>query len=245
MNRIELILQEIKNRIPPQILYRAFVTDVGLGLLNTSLDFRIKSVIIDTRLRTDLDLTGGEVTYIDMSFCRQATVGNGVRVDIPYELTGGRVITAVLSANYGLTYENLSGPTVASSASISPTSNITKLHWLNDNSLYIEGLRGVNLTFLKCLLSNDSNLININMRYMKYLGKLATLATKAYIYNTMSLNLANAVVVEGEAIGAIAAKVDSYADAQELYDTELKLWKSISIMNDERTASDYHRLITP
>jgi len=245
MNRVQILLQEIKNRIPMEILNRAFIVEEGLGILNTSLDHRIKTTIIDSRVRLDLDLMGGEVQDIEMFNCRQTVIGNGVRIDIPINLTGGRALTSVLSASYGLNYENTSGPTIASSVHQQPPSVMTKIHVINDNSIYIAGLYNVNITAIKCLLTNDANFNNINIRYMKYIGKLSTMATKAYIYNTMSLRLSNATVVEGESLAAISAKVESYADAQELYDTELKLWKSISILNDEKASNDFHRLITP
>lgn len=94
---------------------------------------------------------------------------------------------------------------------------------------------------LICVVANDENLSNIQPRSVYDFKKLCVIATKAYIYNKLIVNLDVGEFKAGASLGVIKSIVEGYSDAAQMYDDMLRQkWVKIAYTNDKLK---YSRLI--
>jgi hypothetical protein len=88
-------------------------------------------------------------------------------------------------------------------------------------------------SFLRCLVSHDTEFSTIKPQTIPNFAQLVVLATKAYIYNVYRIELDRGFLQGGQELGSIRDVVDSYSDAEQMYQEFLKeKWRKISYMND-------------
>lgn len=93
---------------------------------------------------------------------------------------------------------------------------------------------------LRCIVENESNFNNIQPRSWKALGQLCLLATKAYIWTKLIVNMNSGVLAGGQELGMFRSIVEGYESAEEDYRTYLEeVWAPVSFMNDNSRYARY------
>lgn len=170
------------------------------------------------------------------------------------------MLAALSAGGPGMTYTNMGNDNCCNGAnSGSPiTTAITNLYNVGNNlpvisSAVIE-IIGENVVHVRnlpigvkvgmaliCVVANDENMSNIQPRSVYDFKKLCVLATKAYIYNKLIVNLDVGEFKAGASLGVIKSIVESYSDAAQMYDDMLRQkWVKIAYTNDKLK---YSRLI--
>jgi len=246
MNNIEYILSVIKRKIPLPILNMAFLPTDTFGRLRPSLSHCIQNTIVNNWVLADANMVAGIETIIDITNCQITTVNMGMIIHVGLGPTAGKVITSVLSVGYG--YNALAGgqPGIASALTEPLQTSDARVQLVGTNIVYVEGYTGVTLTNMRCVLENDEEFNNLSPRAMPFISELCTLAAKAYIYNELSIKLANAVIVNGIDTGKYAEIVNSYSDADQMYteQRDTKLAK-ITLLSDPVTRNRIIRMTCP
>jgi len=94
---------------------------------------------------------------------------------------------------------------------------------------------------LRCMVANDDELNNINIRSYQNFSRLCELAIKSYIYNTMIIKLDTAYLQGGQELGAVKNYIDGLSDSEEMYRDYLNnVWRATAFMNDRVS---YERLL--
>lgn len=244
---ISYILSVIKRNIPKEILMRAFVPPTLINILNPSLDAAISDIIISRWVLSDTNMVSGVESIVNIQGCRIEYVDNGLIIYVGLGPTGGKVITSVLSIGYG--YNALAGgsPGIVSALTSPLQTSDARFQLIgNNNTLYVEGFVAVTLTEIRCILENDKEFNNLSPRAMPFLANMCTLATKAYIYNTLTIELADGVVRNGIDYGRYKEIVDSYADANDQY-VELRdtKWAKINTLSDPISRIRHIKMVVP
>ena len=98
--------------------------------------------------------------------------------------------------------------------------------------------------WLRCVLANDENLGNIQLRSYKHFSQLVEYAVKSYIYNELIINLDQGELQGGQTIGVFKEIIQGYSDAEQNYKDYLTdVWEAVAFMNDSEGYSRYVRLI--
>lgn len=250
MNPINKALDEIRFRIPKQILETTFFRHAPLNCSNRlSLDAIIRSTVLEPRVMVDIDIRGGTEAYISM---QSPVVAE--RVDpftyiynIPDELIHNRPIAQVYSVHFGyLGYQGvhqsiisdnsiMSSATrrVFDSAAKTPPAMTSYLNLIAPNTVMVRYITHPStVAYLHLRLGNDNALSHLRPQSYHDFADLCVLAVKAYIYNHMLIIIDEAQIQGGQQLGVFRDKVSEYADAEELYREKLDRWTKISIMND-------------
>ena len=258
MNAIQKAIQDITFKIPKQILRLAFINK-GYAVINypVSVESVIRQVVLNERVLVDCNLVGGIQVEVSMSNL-SPKFDDGYRqvYVIPKTKTSGRSITSVLSVGFsGIVGTNVTqnhssvirealnvldganGPNVNSTADIS---------LIGENTIMVEGTTRLNnQTILRCLISNDDEMQNLNPKTIPAFCKLVELAVKSYIFNNTIVDMDVAQLHGGQSLGRVRDIIDGYADAEELYQEYLTTrWKKIAFMDDNESYSRMIRLTT-
>jgi hypothetical protein len=76
-----------------------------------------------------------------------------------------------------------------------------------------------------------------------FFSKLCELAIKAYIHNTLIIQINTAELQNGQELGRFKEVVDGYADANDQYqDYLMTTWREVAAYSDAVTARDYARV---
>lgn len=259
MNAINKALNEIRFNIPMEVLNVAFVeNEPYLARVNNqiiSLDERIRNSVIKARVIVDCNLVGGVPIVIYLSQCRinEVTPGEYI-IEVDKSLTNYKSIVTVLSivsnfgyvntASFGYTsplltsannmYNNLSNETIMQSSRLELIGDNAVL--VKDPSMYLFN------TAMRCVVENDENMANLNPRFIPAFAKLSVLATKAYIYNRCKVKLDQAYLYGGHELNSITEFIDSYSDAESMYQEYLHLeFKKIMYMNPSNNMTRWVR----
>lgn len=184
-------------------------------------------------------------------------------VHIPKKLTNGRSIVSALAIIwYGV--ENLGGQTGTlgatsigmgmglngsncsgnlnpiqaigrsfQSMSATQTSNVRVV---NEDTLLVEELFGPQRNaYARVMLSHDKELTTISPVAWRHFAQLCAYAVKAYLYNNFIIEVDMAELVGGQELGRFKEILDSYNDAEELYQTFFdEKWRKIQFMSDDK-----------
>lgn len=105
------------------------------------------------------------------------------------------------------------------------------------------GLVFANL-ILECVLEYDSQLNQIKPTSYPILAEAAVLATKAYIYQQLFLDLDSGALEYGQSFGRFDQIIEGYESASDDYDEYIKMKvRKVLFANDHKSFSDYVRLI--
>ena len=265
MNAIKKALDELKYRIPREILDQVF-KDKGYNYRTTpiSIDEQVLSLLIKPRVMVDCNLVGGTEALISLEGVPGETVESFVTVyHIPKDKTQGRSIMSVLSVNYmspgmlamapaiqgfkpcSVTPTAMAGQAMMDAMSAMPVTSTAKVQLIAENTIMIRDTAPpVGYAYLRCVLANDDNLSHIQMRSIPDFCKLVELACKSYIYNTYIITLDRGQLYGGHDIGKFKEIIEGYADSEEMYQTYLKeKWQAISFMNDRESFERFTKLM--
>lgn len=256
MNPIEYALLEIRNQIPLEILRLAFPGLDGQWENGVeSLDFRIRTKIIENRVRTDINLVGGIEERIPLDRCQYniSVDFTSVVIHVPAEVTHNRSIIQVHNISYGPTGypASVNGTSNYGSYSASPRGNRTEnivsaaaganafilgnVEIMGNNTflVYYNGLLSPGM-WLECRLADDENLNSIRPQTYTKFSELCVLACKAYIFQSFAISLDQGQLQGGMQLGVIRELVWNYQEAEERYQEARQRWRSIAVMNDNR-----------
>lgn len=264
MNPITKALDEVGFRIPRQILQVVFVEPYQ-HFRDSAVDIKemINHLVLRQRVLIDCNLVGGTEVRIPLDDLTGETVDGGYTTvyRIPKSKTNGRSIMSALDVTYGSLYQNLGGYSVNTLATASPAMQIgsavmdaqlrtpyvstARVDLIGENVVMVQDsiILPANL-FLRCVLENDENLNNIQVRSYPIFARLVELAVKSYIYNTYVIQLDMGELRAGLQVGRFKEIIDGYADAEQMYQEYLnEKWRKVAFMNDKETYQRYISLL--
>lgn len=259
MNPITKALADVSFKIPREILIEVFAPKTYIWR-NQPINYeeQIRNLVIRSRVMVDCDMVGGTEVFIPLwdvpsqvlATDRLVTVYN-----IPKSKTQGRTITSVLSLSYvngpsaaymntsnafdpcTVTDVNIAGKAMVDALSSLPIPSSAKVQLIGENTVMVKDTvvaSGVGL--LRCILANDENFSHLQIRSIPYFSRLCELAVKSYIYNNYAITLDRGRVEGGFEIGKFKEIVDTYSDAEEMYQEYLlNTWQKVAFMNDRES----------
>lgn len=253
MNAINYALNNLKFGIPLQVLNLAFLESSDIVNKTLSLDEMIMSKLLRPRVLVDANVVGGVMLRVNLEDCRITSVSNReVIIDVPKIVTGGRSIMSALSlvSNFMIASQL---PNVGESPLLSAGANMmnnlsteniiqtARLEIIGENIILVqEPSTSLVPGILRCMVENNSNLENINPRSYPKFYKLCLLAVKSYIYNTLKIKIDQGYIYGGHELGSITEIIDTFADAEELYQEYLAgTWKRVAFLNDTDSKNRY------
>lgn len=241
MNVIAKAVDDIKRKVPKQILSKVFIPydPYGRTFQSFSLDEQIIENVIKARVLVDCNIIGGTEVLVSLEGLPVDNVNvNMLAVHIPKERTQGRSITSALSvvfvnaaasssvygANTGMSANGCSSTLLSAANGLLksfdsiPTTSTARIQLIAENTILVKEMSMLpGNCYLRCMLSNDEELSNIPMRAYMYFSKLVELAVKSYIYNELIIGIDMGQLEGGAMIGVFKDIVQGYSDAEELY----------------------------
>lgn len=258
MNIITKALSEVRFRIPLEILNVVFMDPYQQyrDLPSDMLD-RIRFLVLNPRVLVDCNLVGGVETLIPLDDTPSESVDGGYTMvfRVPKSKTNGRTIMAAMDVTYGNmnpggqiggyggygSYSSgRSSPALQLASQVMDSQLRTsyvgtaRVELIGENVVVVKDstILAPNL-YLRCMLENDENLSNIQVRSYHAFSKLVELAVKSYIYNTYIIKLDMGELRGGLQVGRFKDIIDGYADSEQMYQDYLKeKWEKIAFMND-------------
>ena len=261
MNPLSKAAYEATRRIPPQILKEVF-TDKTYNWRDTpiTIEEQIKNKVIRSRVMEDCNLVGGTEVLIPLDRVPRETNDSFTYVYyIPKSLTQNRSIMSALSMSYvssssyaasaGLYNTTSSGTNSSGSAlggvasalhqaaSPIPLMSTARVQLIAENTIMVRDTVPILANGqLRCILANDEDYNNLQMRSVLAFCKLVELAVKSYIYNEYIVRIDQAFLSGGQEIGRFKEIVETYSDAEESYQEYIKkVWGKVSLMNDQES----------
>jgi hypothetical protein len=263
MNAIQKALSDVKNRIPRQILERAFIKAGALGGIHTpvSLDYRIREEVINERVIPDCNLVGGTETTIPLYNVVPKHIDTYNTVyRIPKSMTQGRTISKVLHLSFGqngvIGYTNPqqfkgsalmdAGDGLVAAHLPIPMTSTAYVSLIGENTVLVrDTMRLPGMLFLRCVLEADSEFSHLKPQSIPAFSKLVEYATKAYIYNKLVIEIDQAELSGGVSLGRFKEIIDGYADANELYEQYFnEVWQKVALFNDPEAFKRHLKLIS-
>lgn len=267
MNPIEKAISEAKFSIPMEILNRAFSPTVLYGRATAlNIDAVIREKVIEARVKVDCNLVGG--TQLDVPLRsinpEQIPLPTGSPYSwamvyrIPMELTQNRLISRVLwlantvspiSGTY--TYASYNGSALANAAmgvmqsqAPIPTMSTARIDLIGPNTVLISDTNQWPYdACLRCFVENDPDFSTLPPGAYPKFARLCVLAIRAYIYNTLVIQINTAEIYNGQELGRFKEIVDGYADSNDLYTEYLEsTWKEVAAYADPVSARDWVRI---
>lgn len=267
MSCINFALNELKMRIPLVVLKEAFKDDVVYyNSANVSLDEQIKNKVIKQRVLPVCNIVGGQQVVIDLAGLTPISLDTNVVVyEIPHERTSYKEIMSVLSVSFSntpMSFGNLAAPNnsiyggnYATSAALKICEGLSPIPSISTASCELIGHNTVlirdpgrtnNLYQLRCMLSNDPNMNNIQQRSWLAFSRLVELAVKSYVYNTLIIKIDMAYLTGGQELGMFKSIVEGYSDSEQMFQDYIKeTWQAVSVFNDTWSSDRLLRLQIP
>lgn len=244
MDPIQNALRDVHFAIPRRILDTAFIL-YGQGVNNyqVNIDSVIRDQVIISRVMKDCNLVGGTEINVDIIDCEVLEQDDYKAViRIPKSKTNGRLVVSVTSLTERQTDIGSNMDTFQSTMSLqaNPLPNLdfqytSQIRIMGDNLVFVENIQPqvFDMAF-KCLVENDKNFTNLPAQAYPQFSKLVELAVKAYIYNKLLIEMDEGYVQGGANIGALKNIVESYADANQMYNEYLEqTWTKVAFMTDQ------------
>lgn len=244
MNAINNALSDLKYSIPEEILQLAF-REQNLNY-NTliSTDNKIVSRVIQPKVMKDCNLVSGQQIWVDLNKCGISRVGSEYYIDVPKELTNHRSIVSALSIHSYAYYSSnttsgsvimeLGNKLLNTTIGNEDTYSTSRLEVVAENIVLVQDPSSIITSgIMKCVIENDSQMNNLNVRAFPNFSRLVELAVKAYIHNHMTIKLGKGYIYNGHELGIVKDTIDGYADALEMYNDFLRnKWIKTNFMSD-------------
>lgn len=264
MNLITKAISDVQYRVPREILRIAYLENSIYTAVNgyqrrqISLDQAIREMTIVPRVLVDADIVGGQTVEINLSGIPATMMDESNAVyEVPPERTNNRTILSCLSVsfyrssllpgnNFGSlpsilpnnTNEiNSSGLRAMDSRMGIPMVSSSECRVVGHNMIMVTNkLRTATVTRARCILENEEGLGNLNIKAAMDFSKLCEFAVKSFVYNELIVKLDRGRIERGQEIGVIKSIIESYADAEENYQTFLReQWAGAAIHSDRAT----------
>lgn len=114
------------------------------------------------------------------------------------------------------------------------------VYLIDENTIYCEDRMAQSNLELRCKVASDEEFSFIQGAHVQVFAKLCRLATEAYIYNNLDVDLDEAYLEGGVDIGKIRERVDQYSDSDdEFIELAEGRWKKIQHMADKPRRLNY------
>lgn len=249
MELIDYVITHIRNRIPYDLLNMAFKQHSLYQRFNTtSLEWLIKSEVIDQFVLPDLNTIGGQHTNIDLSSL-SPTVSEGAYIyRIPTSMTMGRQISRVLSIEYGGRNNNFNteaDPLTSAAdrmlAASTPfeSSGISNIRLVGPNTVLVHETLG-GTAWLKCVLSYDEQFSTVDKAYWRDFANLCVMATEAIIYNRVTIEIGSGSSTGGSPNDRLLSRLDQMEDAFVRYQEFIEeTFHRIAIFSDPEASREH------
>jgi hypothetical protein len=257
MNAIDSAMRYIRARVPKQIMEAAFISvEQRTFKTTTSLEKEITDKIIKDFVLDDLNQLG-QIVDIQLNAIPMETVDFFTRVyHIPETHTEGRPITAahimartITTGQHGMPPTSLyyNGSTssvlnavasVVASHSTVPSTVTPDVSVLGPNVIEVRdpGQFTSQMT-VRCRMGFHDTLGEIKPPFYSVFGELVLYAVQRYIYLNMSMELDLTRLEYGYDFGVFKERVESYSDASELYDEQLKVMARSLVHNCDKASA--------
>lgn len=262
MNPIQYALNDLRHKIPEEILRLAFSSNHVGGIPNRwqsnnqiqSIDAGLREKIIDGRVNVDCNLRGSLQIAVDLSTVRYDRLDNYVKVfRIPKDLTHNRSIVSIQTLHYynGSIVSRYSGSMDPVSAAVNdlyraassmPVVSTANCQLVGENVVMVSDSAEVNSAsfVLLCTIENDGEMNDLNPGAYHVYAQMVEYATKSYIYNSLGLTIDQGYLSGGLELGRLREIVDGYSDANEMYMTLLtEKWGKVTFTNDRQRMSRF------
>lgn len=263
-NAITYALQQVQYEIPKDILTKVFITLTGANpRVPMSLDARIREMVIEPRVLTDINLFGGKEITIPLDNVPFEMIDRFNYVyRVPKSLTGGATITRAINVGYGegsvqanamLGAARYGGSQVADAAAgVLASQNAIAMvstaycHVVGDNVIHVMDTTAIpTRVFLRCWVTHDDQLTHLMPTTYPHFAKLCLFAVKAHIYVNSQIVMDRGFIVSGGELGRFKDIVDGYSDANENYNTFLmEKWRKIALLNDQVASARHAKIVT-
>jgi len=262
MSAVKYALDMLNFKIPRVILDAVFIKrNSDWRRTPVNINQQIMDLVIRPRVLTDCNLVGGSEVLIDLARADIQRYNNYVSViRVPKEMTGGRSIVSAKEIIYSNPYYGVGNQTlsmmgvssglnavdqVLNSATGVPTVSTCELELIAENTIMVRDTAVIPVnSFLRCIIGNDEQMNHIQKRSYRAFAQLVEYAVKAYIYNEYYIYMGQGELSGGQQLGPFKDVVDSYSDANELYDTYIReKWTKIAMMNDQQSFQRHIRLM--
>lgn len=261
MDAIRKAIMDVRARIPKALLERAFINRFqGWNSLNdNNVDRQIEQLVIRPRVMVDCDLVGGTQVNIPLNgleWSRPDSITTVVR--IPKTLTQGRSITSIIHLSYvnptqmgtaaylnGFSGSSSTGSnestelnnlmnTMVNSHDRIPITTSSNVELIAENVIMIRDLISIPTScFLMCVVGNQDNLGNIHPRSIPAFSEMTVLAVKAYIYNSLIVEVDTGELQGGFQLGVFKSILEGYSDSDQAYLDYLNgKWRKVAFIND-------------
>lgn len=260
MSPLEIAIQDVNNYIPRDLLEQAFLVRTrrpnnersfqALNLLPNTINDNIKTYVVDVRVAVDLSCISLVEDIVSLQGVERQMIDswNVLYRFTPQDLSG-RQIVSVMEAVYGVV-QGVNGLNYTNYMNRSSRYLQTARNILNavggvtpSGTAYVQRIDGHTVLVsdmsqsyalggIKCKLSGSPDFSEIKPAYIQQFSRLIRFATQAYIYNNLIIEIDQSVIRGGSDIGRFKDIVDGYADANQMYEDQLKLWRKLAIMND-------------
>ena len=243
---IDNAIQELFMRIPPQILALAFIGQHSLNnpfiQNHANIPTAIREKVVNRRVLKDFNLLGGTEHLVPLYGLEPEILDQFSRVYyVPKDRTQGRSIIDVLSLSYGTmgTYgynQGLGMTTYANNGEYGrgalqdglmnvmtshgpiPQVSTAYTRLIGENLVLITDVIPISMDpHLRCRLAYDSEMSTMTASFVPFMSELTFLATKAFIYNELIVQLDMGALIGGQELGVIADIVRGYEDADRMY----------------------------
>lgn len=260
MDAVSYCVTKVRQHIPRQLLDEAFkpqrydpIRSVRRydNVLSQSMDDLIRTKIVEGMVALDLDQFGGTETLLPVRLAERIPY-DPWNVVFRYNKSdlGGRNIIKVheISYGYNLGYgvggfgEAARNRNMVSSVSrdisratvgVEPTGS-AYVELIGPNTILVNDINIISgYSNIRCTLGYSKFFNEIKPVYRKDLADLVVVATKAYIYNTLVIDVDEGVIRSGKTIGAFKQTLDKYEDAMQMYDEMIETtMRKLVILND-------------
>lgn len=273
MDAIQKAISDVKFKIPRAILEKAFINRISnFGAINQfNIDSQILDLVVKPRVLTDCNILGGTQVLIsigDLPYDRPDNSTTVVR--IPKNRTQGKSIITALHVSFlsptqvgawgsmmgvgtgvgGGNYADNSALMTEASAVMAavdkiPVTSSARVTLIAENTIAVKDVMNLPLnSFLRCIVSNDDNMNNLQIKSHLAFSKLVELAVKSYIYNTLLIDIDMAELQGGYNLGVFKTVIEGYSEAEQNYQDYLKdQWHAIAFMNDGETYRRYVKMM--
>lgn len=261
-NAVQRALLQLHYTIPKEILNETFLNnDNTYREESISLDEKIKELVIHKRVNIDADLVGGNLVFIYIGdlFTEYINPYTAI-VRIPKSKTAGKTIVSVLSVynilEVGMAtpgaanpfIENnlvLAGNAMMNAMASAPAIISAYLELIGENTVLIrQNTTLTNMNFIRCILSNNEDMSNLQLRSIPQYCQLVEHAVKSYIYNYWVVKIGLGFLVGGKELGPFKDVIESYSDAEQQYQEYLNnVWGAVQFMNSNENLVEFIRTL--
>jgi len=249
MELIDYVISHIRNRIPYDLLNMAFKQHSLYQRHNTtSLEWLIKSEVIDQFVLPDLNTIGGQHTNIDLSGLTPTVAEGAYIYRIPTSMTQGREISRVMAIEYGARRNNfdtgsdpLTNAANAMLASSTPfeSAGISNVRLVGPNTVLVHETLG-GIAWLKCVLSYDEQFSTVDKAYWRDFANLCVMATEAIVYNRVSIQIGSGSSTGGTPNDRLLSRLDQMEDAYVRYQEFIEdTFHRIAIFSDPEASREH------